>query len=215
MQQAELGTGVRDRLLAAPGAVKVPITDFDLFVLRDFLTAAECERLIRLIDGKRKPSRLMGDNQAEGFRTSETCNLDSRDRLVDEVEARLGALTGIERSHGEFLQGQRYAVGQQYRPHHDYLRTDAPYWPHQEKIGGQRTWTLMVFLNVPEKGGETRFPLAGVTIPPRLGSLVAWNNLDASGEPNAATLHQGMPVVAGVKYILTKWYRQRPWGVAA
>jgi len=24
-------------------------------------------------------------------------------------------------------------------------------------------------------------------------------------------LHQGMPVEQGVKYVLTKWYRERPW----
>ena len=28
-------------------------------------------------------------------------------------------------------------------------------------------------------------------------------------------IHQGMPVVAGVKYIITKWYRERPWGIPA
>jgi prolyl 4-hydroxylase len=24
-------------------------------------------------------------------------------------------------------------------------------------------------------------------------------------------LHQGLPVEAGLKYIITKWYRERPW----
>jgi hypothetical protein len=39
--------------------------------------------------------------------------------------------------------------------------------------------------------------------------------MDVNGEPNPFTLHQGMPVIAGLKYIITKWYRERPWGVAA
>ena len=71
----------------------------------------------------------------------------------------------------------------------------------------------MAFLSVPETGGETYFPRIDVKIPPRAGSLVTWNNLDANGEPNTNTLHQGMPVVAGTKHIITKWYRERPWGV--
>jgi len=32
-----------------------------------------------------------------------------------------------------------------------------------------------------------------------------------NGELNDFSLHQGMPVEAGVKYVLTKWYRERPW----
>ena len=36
--------------------------------------------------------------------------------------------------------------------------------------------------------------------------------MDAIGEPNHFSLHQGMPVTAGTKYIITKWYRERPWG---
>ena len=46
---------------------------------------------------------------------------------------------------------------------------------------------------------------------PSAGNLLAWNNLDAIGEPNFHSIHQGMPVTAGVKYIITKWHRERPW----
>lgn len=72
----------------------------------------------------------------------------------------------------------------------------------------------MVFLNAPEAGGRTNFPTAGLMITPRTGNLLVWNNMDALGARNAASLHQGMPVergVKGVKYVLTKWYRERPW----
>ena len=80
-------------------------------------------------------------------------------------------------------------------------------------MGDQRTWTAMAFLNEPEAGGQTQFPKVNVRITPRAGNLFAWNNMDATGAPNPYTLHQGCPVTAGVKYIITKWYRERPWGV--
>jgi prolyl 4-hydroxylase len=35
------------------------------------------------------------------------------------------------------------------------------------------------------------------------------NNLLPDGRPNPATLHQGMKVRKGTKYVLTKWFRQR------
>jgi len=87
-----------------------------------------------------------------------------------------------------------------------------PYWPEMEKTGGQRTWTAMIFLNEPEGGGQTAFEKAGLKVAPRTGNLLAWNNMNAIGEPNLFSLHQGMPVTGGVKYIVTKWHRERPWG---
>ena len=36
--------------------------------------------------------------------------------------------------------------------------------------------------------------------------------MDARGEPNEYSLHQGMPVAEGVKYIITKWHREDIWG---
>src|SRR3546814_14430087 len=75
-----------------------------------------------------------------------------------------------------------------------------------------RSWTLMVYLNQPEAGGATRFIKIGKTIQPEPGKLLAWNNRLSPGHYNPATLHHGMKVRAGVKYIITKWYRERPWG---
>jgi prolyl 4-hydroxylase len=184
--------------------------------LHDFLNSDECEALVAMIDSQRKPSRLMSSGHPDtGFRTSETCNLDPNDGLVRLVETRISALLGIDPQCGEFLQGQRYGAGQEFKPHHDFLRESEPYWARQKEIGGQRTWTAMTYLNVPEKGGETFFPRLRLKLIPRRGNLVAWNNLDGHGEPNAFSLHQGMPVVTGVKFIITKWYRERPWALGA
>ncbi|HEX8937023.1 MAG TPA: 2OG-Fe(II) oxygenase, partial [Sphingomicrobium sp.] len=74
---------------------------------------------------------------------------------------------------------------------------------------GQRTWTAMIYLNEPEEGGATRFKRIGKTVQPETGKLLAWNNLLPDGRPNPATLHQGMKVRRGTKYVLTKWFRER------
>jgi prolyl 4-hydroxylase len=36
----------------------------------------------------------------------------------------------------------------------------------------------------------------------------------ADGAPNPQTLHEGTSVVEGVKYIITKWFRESPWTTA-
>lgn len=215
MDKAGISAAVRERLVAVPGIVKVPATEIDMFILRDFLDQRICETVIRMIDANRSPSRLMSDRADPAYRTSETCNLDPGDALVQHIDGKFTAVLGMNSRYSEYIQGQRYAVGQEFKPHHDYLDTTGDYWRKQEKVGGQRTWTAMVFLNVPEEGGETYFPGLDLKVRPRRGSLVTWNNLDARGEPNRHTIHQGMPVIAGVKYIITKWYRERPWGAPA
>lgn len=215
MDKAGISAAVREKLVAVPGIVKVPADEIDMFILRDFLDERECETVIRMIDANRNPSRLMSDKADPTHRTSETCNLDPTDALVQHIDAKFTAVLGMNSRYSEYIQGQRYAVGQEFKRHYDVLDTGADYWPKQKQIGGQRTWTAMVFLNAPEEGGETYFPRLDLKLKPRRGSLVTWNNLDADGEPNPQTLHQGLPVIAGVKYIITKWYRERPWGARA
>lgn len=192
--------------------LKIPLAHLEIYLMKHFLDAEQCGLLIGLIDADRQPSGLLAQNPEQDFRTSESCNLNPHHPVVGQVENKITALTGIEPRMGETIQGQRYAAGQQFKPHHDFFHTDQPYWAKQRDAGGQRTWTLMVFLNDPLEGGETNFPDAQIAITPRRGALLMWNNLDVQGWPNPMSLHQGMPVRAGLKYVITKWYRERPWG---
>ena len=212
MYRMDIGAEVRARLLATPGVMKVPAQDLDLFVRRDFLGPEDCAALMKQIDADRQPSKILADSPDPEFRTSETCNLSPKAALTRRIEAKITGLMGIDPDHGETIQGQRYAPGQQFKAHHDFFYTSEPYWEEMDKVGGQRTWTVMIFLNTPDAGGQTFFSKAKVKITPRAGNLLTWNNLDACGEPNEQSLHQGCPVEAGVKYIITKWYRERPWG---
>lgn len=209
--RADVGAYVRSRLGRTPNAMPIPSADLELFVVRDFLSREECDRLMRLIDADRVPSSLLSPTEDPEFRTSESCNLHPAHPDVRAVEDKIWRLIGIQPELGETIQGQRYAPGQQFKPHHDFFHPNQPYWPEMERTGGQRTWTAMIFLNTPQDGGKTRFPEADIAIAPRAGNLLAWNNMDAQGEPNPKTLHAGTPVVAGVKYVITKWYRERAW----
>ncbi len=204
------GVSAAERLARAAGVQKVPNPKLDLFVVRDFLDAATCARLIELVDARRRPSEIADDIGVANFRTSETCDLDWRDPLVAGVDSRIADLLGLELSASEPLQGQRYAPGQEFKPHTDTFEPGGyDYYVHTAQTG-QRTWTAMVYLNEPEDGGATRFKTVGKTIQPQAGKLVTWNNLLADGTPNPATLHQGMKVRRGVKYVITKWFRERP-----
>ena len=189
---------------------QVPTRQLDLFILRDFLDPETCAALIARIDERRRPSEIADDIGVANFRTSETCDLDWRDPLVGAVDGKIAALLGLPLDASEPLQGQRYAPGEEFRPHTDTLEPGGfDYFVHTAQRG-QRTWTAMIYLNLPEEGGATRFKAIGKTVQPERGKLLAWNNLLPDGGPNPATLHQGMKVRRGTKYILTKWFRERP-----
>ncbi|HEU5483230.1 MAG TPA: 2OG-Fe(II) oxygenase [Sphingomicrobium sp.] len=191
------------------GVQRVPNRVLDLFIVRRFLDPDTCAELIARIDARRRPSEIADDVGIANFRTSETCDLDWRDPVVGAVDAKIADLLGLDLSASEPVQGQRYAAGQEFRAHTDTFEPGGyDYLVHTAETG-QRTWTAMVYLNEPDEGGATRFKTIGKTVKPETGKLVAWNNLLPDGKPNPATLHQGMKVRRGVKYIITKWFRER------
>jgi prolyl 4-hydroxylase len=201
-----------DQLKSEAGIQRVPSPRLDLFVLRNFLNESDSLALCELIDANRRPSTIADDQGIAQFRTSETCDLDPANPLVARVQQRLSQLTGIPLSQAEPLQGQRYAPGQEFRPHTDSFNPGgADYFLHCAEAG-QRSWTAMIYLNEPDDGGATRFKAIGKTIQPETGKLILWNNLMPDGSPNPATIHQGMKVRRGTKYVLTQWYRQHPLG---
>ncbi|MBB5985403.1 prolyl hydroxylase family protein [Sphingobium lignivorans] len=198
-------------LATQPGIQRLPRPELVLFMKRDFLDAEACAGLIDRIDTNRRPSTIADDMGYEAFRTSETCDLDDADPFVAAINARLAAYAGLDPAHGEPLQGQRYGVGQEFKAHTDYFEPSGRDFATYCSRSGNRTWTLMVYLNEPGAGGATRFTKLGKTIQPETGKLVAWNNRLPDGRPNPASIHHGMKVRAGTKYIITKWYRERLW----
>jgi prolyl 4-hydroxylase len=191
---------------------RVPTAKAQVFQLRNFIDAGLAAELIELIDRDRRPSTIADDNGDAYFRTSETCDLPSREPAVAQLDAMLTRLSGIEPAHGEPLQGQRYAVGQEFKAHTDYFTRGGPDWERFCAVSGQRTWTFMIYLNEVEAGGATRFKAIDKMFQPERGKLVCWNNRREDGRENPNTLHHGMKVRKGVKYVITKWYRERPWG---
>mgnify|MGYP000932520858 CR=1 FL=1 len=209
---AKTGRQVLDRLRSDPWAERIPTDRADLYAFHGFVTPDECEHLVRLIDRVAKPSAMHDHGYGKDYRTSFSGDVDTRDPVVRAVERRLDDCLGLDPSWGETVQGQRYAVSQEFREHYDWFWTRGDYWPEESRRGGQRSWTTMVYLNDVEEGGETDFTRLGLAIPPQRGFMLAWNNALADGSLNYDTLHAGKPVLRGTKYIVTKWYRTRKWG---
>jgi prolyl 4-hydroxylase len=210
--RAGIGRRVGDNLDHTPGLWRLTSgreRPVQLYVLGNFLNLEQCQALCGQIDSNTYPSPLYEKEKYEGVRTSYSCNLDPHEPLVADIDARIADLLGIDRSWGEPLQGQRYELGQQFKEHADFFYVDQPYWEEYSSHGGQRTWTAMIYLNMPERGGATAFKYLDLAVAPLTGRLLIWNNMALDGSPNPWTLHEGQAVESGTKYIVTKWYRER------
>src|SRR3546814_14647854 len=103
--------------------------------------------------------------------------------------AKLAAFVGIDPAHGEPIQGQRYALGQEFKAHTDYFEPGGIDFERFCAVSGNRTWTLMVYLNEPAAGGAPRFVKIGKTVQPDTGKLLAWNNRLWPGACNTTSHH--------------------------
>ncbi len=208
---SKIGKFVTRRLEGNPLVIPVDAPGLQMYVYQDFLSDADCKMLIKKIDAEAVPSTLYKGTEQAGFRTSSSCHLNRWDQDIGRIEARMSDVLGIENDFAETMQGQRYYVGQEFKAHHDFFHPSQSYWEQEGPAGGQRSWTAMIFLNAPEDGGATEFPNLGIGVRPQAGLMLIWNNINPDGTLNYKSLHTGTPVKAGVKHIITKWYRQHNW----
>ena len=208
---AAVGAAVRARLDADPSAMRIPTDSIEAYAVSDFLTPAECERFMALVDENARPSETFDNQEEDLYRTSYSGDVNPYEPFVAMIERRIHDLLGMDPAFGETSQGQRYEVGQEYQAHCDFFGPRTAFYQREVPAGGQRSWTAMIYLNDVDDGGATDFMHIGLTFTPRQGMLLAWNNMKPDGTPNINTLHAAKPVLAGVKYVITKWYRSRKW----
>lgn len=177
------------------------------------LSDEECDALIALSRDQLTASNVIdmehGGEQRHEARTSSGAALEREGTpLIARIERRIAELLRWPLENGEALQILRYEVGQQYKPHYDYVHPShsgaAPFLAR----GGQRVASLVMYLNTPEDGGATNFPDAGLEVAAIKGNAVFFSY--DRPHPSTKTLHGGMPVRAGEKWVATKWLRERP-----
>lgn len=182
-----------------------------LVVFGGLLSDDECDALVAAAAPRTERSETVvietGGNEVNASRTSEGMFFGRGETpLCQRIEARIAALLNWPVVNGEGLQVLRYRPGAEYKPHHDYFDPAQPGMAPVLARGGQRVATLVIYLNTPELGGGTTFPDVALEVAPIKGNAVFFSY----DRPHAATrtLHGGAPVLAGDKWVATKWLRE-------
>lgn len=196
-----------DRQVAVLSMMALP----RVVVFGGLLSDAECDALIAA--AKPRMSRSMtvatktGGEEINADRTSQGMFFQRGEtELVRRIEARIARLLNWPVENGEGMQVLQYVPGTEYKPHFDYFDPDEPGTPTILKRGGQRVGTVVMYLNEPEKGGGTTFPNVFFEVAPKRGNAVFFSY--ERPHPGTKTLHGGAPVIAGEKWIATKWLRE-------
>jgi prolyl 4-hydroxylase len=196
-----------DRRVAVLGVMAVP----RIVVFGGLLSDEECDALIAAARPRMSRSLTVatrtGGEEVNDDRTSQGMFFQRGEtELIQRIEARIARLVNWPVENGEGLQVLQYVPGTEYKPHYDYFDPGEPGTPTILKRGGQRVGTLVMYLNEPEKGGGTTFPDVRLEVAPKRGHAVFFSY--ERPHPGTRTLHGGAPVIAGEKWIATKWLRE-------
>ncbi len=182
-------------------------------VIESFVNHAECAWMIdragkRL--GRAKVIDLSGQQNVDGGRSNSGAEflVQDMDVVMEVIRTRISSATKIPVPVFEPTQILHYDVGEEFKPHFDFLDpANAGYRENLES--GQRIATFLIYLNDGFEGGETQFPDVGINYRGRAGDAIFWANVDMQGRPDPLTRHAGLPPTAGEKWILSQWIRDR------
>jgi prolyl 4-hydroxylase len=121
------------------------------------------------------------------------------------VQARMSLTCGYPMQHCELPMVLHYNVGEQIKPHFDFIDAQAADYAQQIHEQGQRMVTFLLYLNEDYQGGETTFPKLDIVNRGACGDGLYFINAHADLSPDRNMLHTGSPPTAGEKWIVTQF----------
>jgi prolyl 4-hydroxylase len=183
-------------------------------VIDRFASAAECAWLIergRPTLGRAKVYRESAAAQTSASRTnSETgFTIGNADVFLSLLRDRMASVTSIATDFFEVTKLLHYTVGQQFALHGDFLASNTPALRNEIERRGQRVLTLLLYLNDDYDGGVTEFPRIGLRFRGKQGDALIFRNINAASTPDYDSVHAGLPVERGEKWVLSQWMRTK------
>ena len=179
-----------------------------VFLVREMLSQFECDHIIEMGTKVIRESMV---GQGGGFKSKTRTSRNgwlrrSASPTLERIYKRFGDVLGIDHEllssnkNAEELQVVRYQQTQEYAPHHDFGDDGTP---------EQRFLTLLLYIQLPDKGGATSFPKAadgrGLQVVPARGDAVLFYSMLPDGNADDLALHAGMPIHEGEKWVCNLW----------
>lgn len=183
-------------------------------VIHDLIPRWACDYVAALAAPALRRGKVLaasGLEQVDDMRSNRVMSfgLADSDVVLELINHRLAAAAQTPIENAEALGVLNYQVGERYAPHVDYI-PPTPENAAQLQARGQRVRTVLIYLNDGFDGGATEFPRLGLAFKPAAGSALLFDSVTAGGEIAPMTLHTGAPPARGEKWVISKWFRNRP-----
>ena len=200
----------------SPPPAEILSADPAVSVVRGLLPRPACDWLISRVRDKLQRALVHNPDTHAQTQNEIRTNSNAVFRLTDTnlvvmlLQERLAVASGTQVKSMEGPQVLHYAPGEQYRRHFDFMEPHLPGNAAMIAQYGQRTQTLLVYLNEGYEGGETDFPTLGLRFKGAAGDALMFRNVGAGGQPDRRMGHAGLPPATGEKWLFSQWIRDRP-----
>lgn len=199
----------------APPAFRTVHADPALSACKNFISPAWCEHLTALATPLLEAAKVYDYQQKslklDPMRTNRNAALSvvETDVIVQLIRARIAQAAQVTAPCLEPPEVLHYAPGEQYRLHVDFFHVSVPHFAEIVRDQGQRTKTLLIYLNTDYAGGATEFPKLDMRFRGEKGEALLFENVDVHGEGDMRTAHCGTPVTSGSKWLFSQWIRNK------
>ena len=174
-------------------------------IVKGLATPEVCDWLIARAHPRLQRAQVYDETRAEIRTVIDRTNSDSvfpegdRDLFMALLRVRIAEVTEMPVSALEPPEILHYSVGQEYRRHYDS--------PADPNAPGFRPRLISLLLSLSEgyEGGETEFPIVPVRWKGRKGTAIFFSNVGPDGARDPRSLHAGLPITRGEKWILTQF----------
>ena len=155
----------------------------------------------------------VNDASGQGVRTARAAPFgpQHRDLVLAIMQQRGGRMSGAKVALHEPPNVISYLPGQEFRLHVDFVEPNVPQFHEELERIGQRSATIVTYLNDDFEGAETFFPDAGVKFRGATGDAIIFSNLLPDGTPDYNSGHCALPPTRGRKWVLSQWIRTKPY----
>ena len=176
-------------------------------LIENAITQELADRLIDICNKNLKKLTTRGN--IEYYRIADGHGFDLDSDISKEVSEIISMHSGCPSENFERIQVVRYDLYGRYNEHYDCFEESDPLYEKEMIEGGQRLKSALIYLNDDFEGGQTYFNNIGRMITPKKLMMIIWDNLLEDGSLDPDSLHTGVIVDSGVKYIALTFIRQR------
>jgi prolyl 4-hydroxylase len=174
----------------------------------NIITPDEAKYIINSSSDYFKDSITVGGLDTQ-IRKSKTAWHNKNNPIIKNIIMRVCKMTNVPYENAEHLQVVKYDTNGYYNEHYDTVTNNTELSKNFLQLGGHRIITMVIYLNDDFTEGATKFITLNQTIKPPKYSGILFYTLDKNFKKcHPKSLHAGLPIKSGNKYIANVWIRQ-------